>query len=54
MLHDQTEWTKAPTGVTEDTIKFHVENILGKPGVNSRSKAVRTSPESGLLRPEDT
>jgi DNA-binding NarL/FixJ family response regulator len=40
-------------GVTEDTIKFHVRNILGKLGVGSRSKAVALSLKSGLVRSDD-
>ncbi|MDB6162838.1 MAG: two component transcriptional regulator, LuxR family [Xanthomonadaceae bacterium] len=40
-------------GVTEDTIKFHVKNILGKLGVNSRSKAVALSLRSGLVQSDD-
>lgn len=41
-------------GVTEDTIKFHVKNILGKLGVSSRSKAVALSLKSGLMQSDDT
>lgn len=40
-------------GVTEDTIKFHVKNILGKLGVGSRSKAVALSLKSGLVQSDD-
>jgi DNA-binding NarL/FixJ family response regulator len=40
-------------GVTEDTIKFHVKNILGKLGVGSRSKAVALSLKSGLVKSDD-
>jgi two-component system NarL family response regulator len=36
-------------GVTEDTAKFHVGNILGKLGVPSRSKAVALSQKLGLV-----
>jgi DNA-binding NarL/FixJ family response regulator len=38
--------------VTEDTVKFHVRNILGKFGVDSRSKAVAMALKLGLVRPE--
>ncbi len=40
-------------GVSEDTIKFHVKNILGKLGVSSRSKAVALSLKSGLMQSDD-
>ncbi|HTA64495.1 MAG TPA: response regulator transcription factor [Xanthomonadaceae bacterium] len=40
-------------GVTEDTIKFHVRNVLGKLGVGSRSKAVALSLKSGLVQADD-
>jgi DNA-binding NarL/FixJ family response regulator len=36
-------------GVTEDTAKFHVKNVLGKLGVPSRSKAVALSQKLGLV-----
>jgi DNA-binding NarL/FixJ family response regulator len=39
--------------VTEDTIKFHVKNILGKLGVSSRSKAAALSLKSGLVQSEE-
>ncbi|MEO8993601.1 MAG: response regulator transcription factor [Rhodanobacter sp.] len=35
--------------ITEDTVKFHVANVLGKLGVTSRSKAVALSHELGLV-----
>ena len=41
-------------GVTEDTIKFHVKNVLGKLGVGSRSKAAALGLKSGLVRSGDT
>jgi DNA-binding NarL/FixJ family response regulator len=37
-------------GVTEDTAKFHVKNVLGKLGVPSRSKAVALSQRLGLVQ----
>jgi DNA-binding NarL/FixJ family response regulator len=37
-------------GVTEDTIKFHVKNLLSKLGVASRSKAVAFGLRTGLLQ----
>jgi DNA-binding NarL/FixJ family response regulator len=37
-------------GVTEDTVKFHVGNVLGKLGVPSRSKAVALSHKLGLVQ----
>lgn len=37
-------------GVTEDTVKFHVGNILSKLGVASRSKAVALSHKLGLVQ----
>ncbi|KAF1716364.1 DNA-binding response regulator [Pseudoxanthomonas yeongjuensis] len=40
-------------GVSEDTVKFHVKNILGKLGVGSRSKAVALSLKSGLMQSND-
>jgi DNA-binding NarL/FixJ family response regulator len=40
-------------GVTEDTVKFHVKNILSKMGVASRGKAVALSLKAGLLQSED-
>jgi DNA-binding NarL/FixJ family response regulator len=40
-------------GVTEDTVKFHVKNVLGKLGVGSRSKAVALSLKSGLVQSDD-
>ena len=40
-------------GITEDTAKFHVGNVLGKLGVPSRSKAVALSLRSGLVQSED-
>lgn len=36
--------------VTEDTVKFHVGNVLSKLGVPSRSKAVALSHQLGLVR----
>lgn len=36
-------------GVTENTIKFHVKNVLSKLGVSSRSKAVASGLKSGLV-----
>jgi DNA-binding NarL/FixJ family response regulator len=36
-------------GVSEDTAKFHVGNVLGKLGVPSRSKAVALGHELGLV-----
>ncbi|WP_158886341.1 response regulator transcription factor [Rhodanobacter sp. L36] len=36
--------------VTEDTVKFHVGNVLGKLDVTSRSKAVALSHKLGLVR----
>lgn len=39
-------------GISEDTIKFHVSNVLGKLGVSSRSKAVAVGLKSGLVRLE--
>ena len=36
-------------GITEDTAKFHVGNVLGKLGVPSRSKAVALSHKLGLV-----
>lgn len=36
-------------GVTENTIKFHVKNVLSKLGVGSRSKAVASGLKSGLV-----
>src|SRR5688500_16324 len=41
-------------GVTEDTIKFHVKNILSKLGVNSRSKAAAVGLKSGLVQSDRT
>jgi DNA-binding NarL/FixJ family response regulator len=40
-------------GVTEDTVKFHVKNILSKMGVASRGKAVALSLKAGLVLSED-
>jgi len=40
-------------GVTEDTVKFHVKNILSKMAVESRGKAVALGLKNGLVRPED-
>lgn len=40
-------------GVAEETVKFHVGNVLGKLGVPSRSKAVALSYKLGLVAPED-
>jgi DNA-binding NarL/FixJ family response regulator len=40
-------------GVAEDTIKFHVRNILGKLGVSSRSKAAALGLRSGLVQGDD-
>jgi DNA-binding NarL/FixJ family response regulator len=40
-------------GVTEETIKFHVRNVLGKLGVTSRSKAAALALKSGLVQSED-
>ncbi|WP_158753465.1 response regulator transcription factor [Dyella sp. S184] len=39
--------------VTEETVKTHVGNILGKLGVASRSKAVALSLKSGLVQLDD-
>ena len=39
-------------GVVEDTVKSHVKNILMKLGVSSRSKAVATGLQLGLVRVE--
>ena len=40
-------------GVTEDTVKFHVKNILSKMGVTSRGKAVAAGLKAGLVQSED-
>ena len=40
-------------GITEDTVKFHVKNILSKMGVDSRGKAVALGLKAGILRSED-
>jgi DNA-binding NarL/FixJ family response regulator len=37
-------------GVTKDTVKFHVGNVLGKLGVVSRSKAVALGQKLGLIK----
>lgn len=37
-------------GVAEDTVKFHVKNVLSKLGVNSRSKAVAMGLKFGLVQ----
>jgi DNA-binding NarL/FixJ family response regulator len=39
--------------VTEDTVKFHVKNILSKLGVSSRGKAVAQGIKTGLLQSDD-
>jgi len=39
--------------VTEETVKTHVGNILGKLGVASRSKAVALSLKTGLVQLDD-
>ena len=40
-------------GVTEDTVKFHVKNILSKMGVESRGKAVALGLRNGLVQAEE-
>jgi DNA-binding CsgD family transcriptional regulator len=36
-------------GVSKDTVKFHVGNVLGKLGVVSKSKAVALGQKLGLI-----
>jgi DNA-binding NarL/FixJ family response regulator len=40
-------------GVTGDTVKFHVKNILSKLGVASRGKAVALGLKAGLVQSDD-
>jgi two-component system NarL family response regulator len=36
--------------ITEGTVKLHVNNILGKLGVSSRTEAVTVALKRGILR----
>ena len=40
-------------GVAEDTIKFHVKNILAKLAVSSRSKAAALGIKFGFVQPPE-
>ena len=41
-------------GVSEDTVKFHVKNVLGKLGVSSRSKAAASILMRSTIQPGST
>jgi DNA-binding CsgD family transcriptional regulator len=53
MKQGKTNWEIAQiVGVTERTVRFHVEGIFMKLDVNSRTQAVAVAMEQGLLQTE--